>query len=285
MKRVLCDQIGFKFQLCSDIHLERGIKISSYKSIINNNSGESDVLFLAGDIGNPFSKSIKNFIKYTCENWKYVIHVNGNHEFYQTKNNIRTVNESRNQMQKLALEFDNLFVLDPGVIMIGGVCVIGATLWSYIPSYAKLVVSDRMNDYAVCFKETSPKYINLSVDDTIEQHEKDLEFITKHITTAIRMKQKTIVVTHHAPSLEHTSAKIYQGIIQNPTTHAFATNLQYLFKNCGQEDNSTVDWWLFGHTHHNCKEIQHGTLLYSNQYGYGGQSSGNSYRSNDINKV
>ena len=63
-----------KIQLMSDLHFEFGwkMKLTPHKDTI---------LVLAGDIDSRH-KNLGDFIKYACDNYKEVIMVAGNHEFY-----------------------------------------------------------------------------------------------------------------------------------------------------------------------------------------------------------
>lgn len=63
----------------SDIHLETRTEHNRVGSSIINPT--KPILILAGDIGKPESY-LKDFLQYCTENWKHVLYVAGNHEYY-----------------------------------------------------------------------------------------------------------------------------------------------------------------------------------------------------------
>jgi len=77
-----------------------------------------------------------------------------------------------------------------------------------------------------------------------------------------------MIVTHHAPTLNDTSEHKFEGPFFNPVMFGFSSNLEYLFKNYGRDNNSNVDTWLFGHTHFSNQIVKYGTKIISNQRGY-----------------
>ena len=78
-----------------------------------------------------------------------------------------------------------------------------------------------------------------------------------------------MVLTHHCPVIENSSATNYSSPIWNPMMWAFSNNLNWLFKNFMKPDNSNVLYWCFGHTHYNGAngKIVNGTMLLTNQAG------------------
>ena len=283
LKPILTSQNGFTFQVVSDIHLEF-LKIPYPTSFIE---PSSDVLFLAGDIGKP-DDALKCWLITIAKNFKAVIYVPGNHEYYQTKKDsilfFRQVNE---HLQGYQDEIDNLFILNPGVIEIGGVRVIGATLWSYVPIHARAEVGFRLNDYQHIYKDTidESNIKNITVADTVRWHEEELAFITEELKIAKGNSQSALLCSHHAPMLLDTSPEQYQGVLGNETLHGFATDLMYLFHDYGSPQNSTLKWAIHGHTHHNHLGEYHGTMVYSNQMGYSAKHTGNCYAMKDVKSV
>ena len=78
----------FTFQLFSDIHLEL-LKSSKFPKI----KPLTDYLFLAGDIGKINTPNYEPFFDYCSENWKKVFYVLGNHEFYNSNKDFKTLNQ------------------------------------------------------------------------------------------------------------------------------------------------------------------------------------------------
>jgi hypothetical protein len=54
--------------------------------------------------------------------------------------------------------------------------------------------------------------------------------------------------------------------------YGFASNLEHLFRRYNAEhtgsENSTLDAWIYGHTHHNGDTVIQGTRVVANQRGY-----------------
>ena len=103
-----------KVQIISDIHLEMyGDNFSNFESIIKPEIN-CTVLFLAGDIGYIHHPTFKPFMNYVSENWNEIYYVCGNHEFYQTKNNItkcKTIEDLETEYEEFFLEYWNIYYL------------------------------------------------------------------------------------------------------------------------------------------------------------------------------
>jgi hypothetical protein len=76
------------------------------------------------------------------------------------------------------------------------------------------------------------------------------------ITSALEKHENCIIITHHAPSMKCISDK-YLG---DKLNCCFASDLEYLFK------HTHMMGWIYGHTHHNHKEIGERVFLYGNCY-------------------
>jgi len=287
LKPILTSQRGFTFQVFSDIHLEFLEKTPYPTTSLLEPA--SDVLFLAGDIGQPgrCNDALKDWLTSMAEHFKAVIYVPGNHEYYQTRKASRlSFSQVTEHLQHYEEAIENLFVLNPGAIEIGGVRVIGATLWSYVPRHARAEVEYRLNDYNLIYKEVGDaKLETICVADTVGWHEKELAFVTDELKIAKAKGQSALLCSHHAPILLKTSPSQYQGALGNETLHGFATDLMYLFRDHGRSKNSTLKWAIHGHTHHNHVGEYHGTMVYSNQRGYSGRHTGEAYEKKDVKAV
>jgi hypothetical protein len=136
---------------------------------------------------------------------------------------------------------------------ISGVNLIFSTLWSNISEEKRWVIQQSLSD----FKVIKYKDHLFDVDDYNTLHKESLEFIQNALAT--KSNNKTIVVTHHAP----TFAKYPEKYVNSKINEAFATNLTDLIQ------DSTIDYWIYGHHHSNIGEFQIGnTKLVTNQLGY-----------------
>lgn len=232
------------FQYASDIHLEHETHLKNYKNIVEPRIG-CDILILAGDIGYPNSNIFKIFMKWCVQNWKHVIMIAGNHEYY--KNSVHKVNQTLNI---LAREIGFIF-LNNSSIIIDNMIILGTTLWSEIPDDCWNEVRNYLNDFSYIeeFKNNYKTY------DTLHQQAKN--WLGKELSK--ETDKVKIVVTHHAPVEEITSAPIYRG---KKTNKAFATDCSELL--------DMSDIWIYGHTHFNNYPIYRNCTVITNQRGYKG---------------
>jgi len=155
--------------------------------------------------------------------------------------------------------------------------VISATLWTHIPFHAASRAGS-INDYNQIYKKPieSDALELISFVDTRQWHDCELNFIAEQIELSINNKEKNcVVLTHHAPSFLDTSDPMFNGPFRNRMNFAFATSLEYLFRNFGIQNNTNVHTWAFGHTHvKSCHKNMFGTYVVANQLGYPHESNG-----------
>uniref|UniRef100_A0A6C0BDJ2 Calcineurin-like phosphoesterase domain-containing protein n=1 Tax=viral metagenome TaxID=1070528 RepID=A0A6C0BDJ2_9ZZZZ len=235
-----------RFQLFSDIHTE----------IVKNNfpkiPPKSDHLILGGDIGKVTQKNFKDFIKYCSENWKTVIFVFGNHEFYGG-NSMESINQ---KTRDFFSEFSNVYLLDNSSIVIDDVTIYGFTAWTP-PIFDSTTTSrNYLNDYNMIKTRNGRFNVDIHREICEDQVMKFREFIE---TTE---SDKIIIVTHFPPIRDLTSNPIYNGEICN---NYFAWN--DLLKD--QEIlTDKIKIWCSGHTHWSYDFIRDNIRYISNQVGY-----------------
>lgn len=265
MKRLLTEQSGFTFQLVSDVHLE----LMKPPYVTDLFESGADVLFLAGDIGQPlrYQDALKPWLVEVARHFKVVIYVPGNHEYYQKASgkHAHTMTEVNAALRQYETEINNLHVLNPGVVEIGNRIVIGATLWTYIPRAAEPAIHNALNDYRVIYATAPPPVTHkplappssllptpstsylpvkrkkqglLTIDDTVRMHEDDLYFVTEQLKHAAQLKIPALLCTHHAPMLSGIAADKLRTLqntapLSNPVLHAYGTDLLYLFQDYG----------------------------------------------------
>ena len=131
--------------------------------------------------------------------------------------------------------------------------MIFSTLWSNISESKRWLIQQSLSDFKVI------KYIDclFNVDDYNLLHKESLEFIQNALNET--SDDKTVVVTHHAPTFVNYPEKY----VNSKINEAFASNLTELI-----EDNN-IDFWIYGHHHSNSNDFQIGnTKLVTNQLGY-----------------
>ncbi len=185
----------------SDIHLEFGVDSP-------NITPQSDVLFLAGDIGgcarNYDWNVTSSFLLDMASKFPQVYYVAGNHEFYEDE--YWTV---KKQIEQLCPNIPNLHFLDRDSVLWTGddsnerVRIIGCTLWSHVPPTEEIVVSQQLNDYHfIAYSahecgQSQSKPRELTVHDTNAMHQADVQFIEQELIKSRNTGEpKAIVVTH-----------------------------------------------------------------------------------------
>jgi Icc-related predicted phosphoesterase len=232
-----------KFQIASDLHIERDTVTPSAASLL---TPSANVLILAGDVGHVYKyEQLKSFLTDVCEKFEIVLYVLGNHEYYRERDvPEKTMDEVLHIMKNLCNQIPNLYLLDRSSVVIDDVCIIGCTLWSqsltYVPPY--IVRINGMN---------SRKYN--------EMHARDLKYIKKMIRYCRKKNLKLLVVTHHCPTYLVTRNKSKK---KDKFISLYASNLDLLL------DSDKVHTWICGHIHNNFDFItDKGTRLVSNQRG------------------
>jgi predicted phosphodiesterase len=203
----------------SDLHLE----FSDYRP----DPVDADVVVLAGDIDTGTSG-----LEWAARQFPDipVVYVAGNHEYYD-QDMLILRKELAEAAGRLGIHF-----LDDREVIIGTVRFIGCTLWTDLASQdgqkdAMQALSELMNDYQL----VSHGDRLLCPDDTLAYHKVSRAYLECRLTESFH--GRTVVVTHHAPSLRSIPADRRN----TAAAIAYASNLESLVEG--------VDIWIHGHTH------------------------------------
>ena len=229
-------------QIASDLHIE------CYDGEINPLdfiTPTADILILAGDIGSLYKlKQLTRFVSIICGYFQVVIYIPGNHEYYTVENYTPlTFSVLENRMIQLGTDIANLHILNRNSIRINNLCILGCTLWSrptcLVPNYIV-----RIPDWCT--------------DTYLEQHEKDLLYITQMIEHCKERHYKLLVITHHTPTY-----KVLEGTTKRKKyLSLYSSDLDHLL------DKEMVTTWICGHIHKNFDFItDKGCRIVSNQRG------------------
>ena len=230
----------------SDLHMEfyensRYLKAFEFEA-------KGDVLVLAGDTF--YLRDIiapqKKFWNWASQNFRQVLMVPGNHEFY----NNGDVTERGDSWQWLFRP--NVGYYYNKVVHIDDIDFILTTLWSMIPVQDMYHVQQGMNDFRQIMYEGrrfTPEDFNL-------EHEKCLTFLKQAVKESTA--KHIVVVTHHLPTLSVVAAQ-HMGSVLNG---AFATELGNFIA------DSRIDVWIYGHSHTNIDTTIRNTRIVCNQFGY-----------------
>ena len=214
-----------RLHILSDLHIEFG----NFEMPETN----ADVVVLAGDIhiGTKGVEWARKTIK-----GKDVIYVIGNHEYYRG-----ALPKLTDKIKNLAVG-TNVHILENDAIAIEDVNFLGCTLWSDFQLLNNLDISvitaaKKMNDYTLI--RHNPAYRRLKPSDTGIIHRNSRKWLEKQINSTRVSNIKTIVITHHAPSI-HSVPDRYKN---DYLAAAFASNLE------GFISDSGIELWVHGHIH------------------------------------
>ena len=229
-----------RIQIISDVHLE----FAKYDLI----DTSADVIIAAGDIGlglegAEWLKSLN----------KPVVYVAGNHEFWGTD-----IFELIAWLETTC-EDTNVHYLEKRRAMINGVRFLGGTFWTdYQNKDVRTMASAwmTMND----FKRINNEDKFLTPADLIEIHEDSLEWLLQVLDEPF--DGKTVVVTHHAPSVRSWKEYPY-----DPLRFAYCTDLEVIM------EKHNIALWVHGHIHYPSDYLCHKTRVVCNPRGYHGIQS------------
>jgi len=237
-------------QYCSDLHLEF---IHNQEYIINKPlETVGDVLILAGDITSLNYYNVrafdKSFFKSLSKQFKRVLWIPGNHEFYRSWDTIML--DKPVQIQVLP----NIQLVHNVAVVIDQVRFLLTTLWSHIDEQNEWTIGRGMSDFDLIRysgrKLTPAMY-------TKRLHEPSLAFLRTEL--AKPFNGPTVVVSHHLPSLQCVHPRYKNSELQQ----GFANDLDNFIL------ETQPDIWLYGHSHGNRPPIQIGkTQLLTNMLGY-----------------
>lgn len=244
-----------KIAIASDLHLE-------FSSLELKNTEKADVLVLAGDIlvvedlyrskepgedtslygvlGYGAKKSsayrYRRFIEQVSSEFKHVVYVMGNHEFYHGKF-FKFIDVLREEL----VNTPNFHLLERDTITIDGIKFLGGTLWTDANRADPLTqysLKDLMNDYKV-IRNDQAGYTALRVSHTITRHVQTLGYLETVLDDS--KNEKCVVVTHHAPTFRsiHESFKT-----QDLMNGGYASDLSDFIL-----DRPQIKLWVHGHTH------------------------------------
>jgi len=272
-----------KIRSCSDLHLEffydtfdgdRMLAASKkLEEILPPLPTDAEtVLIAAGDIATAKrSRRFDTFFQLAAPRFRHIIYVLGNHEHYGTH-----LDESQMFIEDAASRAlgenyaDKLTIAgnEPVMVQIDGVIFILGTLWTdygwkvaagdhYALSQIHQAVARCITDHKVILDEegrgVTPTQMHQIFKATIEQFGKWMTGIDN---------SRTVVVTHHLPSMQ----AVHPMYMLDPTTrilnHAFASDLDDFIL------QHQPAMWFFGHTHTKFSGKIGETLLHCNPLGY-----------------
>lgn len=244
-----------KFCLASDLHLE-------YGSVIIDNTENADCLLLAGDVVGFCELKIKSdflysyideFFRNVSDQFKQVIWVPGNHEWYD----YTFPNVASEYLESMG--FGNIKIALNETIHVDHVPVHTTTLWTDFNRENPNVLfaaSHEMNDYKfIQYKHATGIPVMLTPQYVLHDH----KMAVQYLETALLDKSPCVVMTHHSPLMQTLSGT---GSLMD---YYYGSDLSNLIL-----DNPHITNWCFGHTHNRVEYQIADTIVRSNCRGYNG---------------
>lgn len=232
-------------QYCSDLHLEFRDNRDFLKSYPLQPQG--DILLLAGDIV-PFAmmENYNDFFDWVSDHFNLTYWLPGNHEYYhgdaakrsgtvheKIRSNVHLVNNISFQQDQVKLVF--------------------STLWTKIGISNQWDIERGMSDFHL-IKFNGSRF---SAENFNQLHLDCRRFLQQEINKCV--DGKTVVISHHVPSFLNYPEKYKTDTLNE----AFGVELFDFI------ESSKIDYWIFGHHHHNMLPFTIGcTSLLTNQLGY-----------------
>ncbi|CAB4163824.1 Calcineurin-like phosphoesterase domain, ApaH type [uncultured Caudovirales phage] len=268
--------------IASDLHLEFG-------DITLKNTEAADVLILSGDIlivedlrkfpryedvdtvsgpnvllgirypGQKAASMYRNFLDNVSAEFKHVIYVAGNHEFYHGK-----WDQTIEVLRAECAGYENIHFLECDTTVIEDVTFTGGTLWTDCNKQDPLTLhglTDCMTDFRV-IKNEAAGYTRLRPIHTVDRHDKTKKYI-KHVLD--NTEGKVVVVGHHAPSSLSVHERFVRDFLMNG---GYYSDLSEFIL-----DNPKIVLWTHGHMHDPCDYMIGDTRVVCNPRGYIGQES------------
>ncbi len=232
-------------QFASDLHLE----FTKNKQLLDAYPLQPNgkLLLLAGDIV-PFAKmdKYKDFFNYVSDHFVKTYWVPGNHEYYGY--------DLTKKMGSFKEDIKpNVHLVNDYAVQHGDTRFVFSTLWSKISPANEWQLEQNVSD----FRLISFGRYRFTANIFTRLHEDSIAFVFGEL--AKHNEGKTVVVTHHVPTLMHYPAQ-YLGSSIN---EAFATELHDRIFDQGP------DAWIYGHHHAHVPAFNIGkTRMLTNQLGY-----------------
>lgn len=257
-----------KITVVSDLHLEFGV-------FDLRNTQQADTLVLSGDIvvaadlNRPeistkfqHTQQLKNFLHQCKSEFKNVVAVAGNHEFYHSRYDsafLALVDTYRD----LGINF-----LENTKVKIDDVTFLGGTMWTDMNKNDPLTlhaVGGMMNDFQVIKwvdregGAYNAMYRKFKPIDALNLHNRTKQFLIRELEI-LPKDEKVVVVTHHAPTKASVHPRFSEDHLMNG---GYSSDLSDFIL-----DNPKIKLWTHGHTHDGFDYMVGSTRVVCNPRGY-----------------
>lgn len=203
-----------KLQIVSDLHLE--FRPDDLNFIVPS----APILCLLGDIcvvgTDEDFETYKRFIDTIYESFEIIIHVPGNHEYYNKtqsgKDTECTIDKVNSRLKNYAKTRPKLHVLINNMLKLKiektNYYIIGTTLWTYVNPKDYKSIQSAMNDYRYIHirdKETA-RSRNYKIEDMQALHKRCVRCVKRFMAMAKKANAKCILLTHHKAFKENSDS-------------------------------------------------------------------------------
>lgn len=234
-------------QYASDLHLEFERRPADRLTLPIHRG--TTALVLAGDVHNDVN-GLDAFIRPLARRLPVVL-VAGNHEYFTHE-----FESHREALRAWAASIPDVHFLENDAVEIDGITFLGATLWSNFdnanPQLMKKSTS-MMADFAV-IADRGDSGQRLRPERILSEHQQSIAFLERELRA--RDPARTVVVTHHAPSLQSSRVKGEDWDL------LYGSDYDALIEDCGPA------LWIHGHVHHSFKYTIGCTIVACNPRGY-----------------
>jgi predicted phosphodiesterase len=260
-------------RIYSDIHLDFDVPNKKFRFDMlwmpeELETDSETILILAGDIWHaekPFSYFGESWFEKLSKKFKYVICILGNHDLWNG-NFPGTYKNFKEEIKSQTL--DNVFLLQDETLIIGNQKFIGGTLWTDFfksnPQCMYIAENGLMKDYK--YIRYGSNFNKLRASIILKEHYKTKDYIFQNAKKD-HEQQKIWVLTHHLPSFRSIDSSYHRDdlILENAL---YYSDLDILI------ENSEIDYWVHGHSHH-AQDYEIGEArVIANPRGYKGEESG-----------
>lgn len=235
----------------SDLHLDVN-RAQPYR--LPDPAPAHDVVIIAGDVCEGAVRTVK-WIAGVGLNKRPVLFVAGNHEFYR-HDRIEELAAAR----KAAAKLHNVHLLERDSLEIGGLTILGATLWTDYELFGAQYAQQHAADCEQGIVDH--RLIRLGgkawrAADAAAEHAEARQWLTEQLDTL--GNRKIVVITHHAPSIKSVAERFARSSI----SAGFASDCEDLA--------ARAALWVHGHCH-NVSDYRLGSCrVVANPRGYGAE--------------
>ena len=225
-----------RFYYISDLHYDHNQHIMSFLDVPADASSSN--LIIAGDV---YTKGRwPEIATFLSEQFKQVIMVAGNHDYYGT-----SLEHALVRLRESIAELTNVVLLEHECTTVDGVRIAGCTLWHRLDPISAIDWRYFMNDSRLI---RGPNFTRIRWEHIHQAHIASLKFIEN--------SKADILVTHHALSDQSVGAA-YRGLVTNQFYATHRPDILSLFKH-----------HVHGHMHQSFEYEESNCQVHCNPYGY-----------------